>query len=365
MDSLITEFLILLVLLVGGTFGTVFLMTLIFKDNLITRFFIYTLPSLWALTGLGYFFHYLDKTNYAMIALLLAIVTIIVIGNFMILGRTIMKLITTVMDEVEQGQYQTADSTNQLSSGSQDLAASSSEQAAAVEEISASILEMLASTEQNSRDIGKAHEMSTGARKLVDRGAEAVHGIQQVMQENSVQAEKSTQIIKVIEEIAFQTNLLALNAAVEAARAGQAGLGFAVVAEEVRRLAMRSSEAAKETADNIQLAQNHLQNASIITNEADEIFSEIEKSVSDVTQIMDSVNLASQEQNSGLQQLQQGVTQIDRVTQKVASSAEEIAASAEELNAMTATISSRAGKLGQIVRGTGDLSISNLLMPKI
>lgn len=365
MESLVVEFLILLGLLFGGTIGTVFLMAAFFKDSLITRFFMYTLPSLWSLVGLGYFFHYLEKSDYVMISVLLLVVTSIVIGNFMLLGKTIMKLITSVIDEVEQGQSQTVDSTEQLAHGSQDLASSSSQQAAAVEEISASIFQMLASTEQNSRDIEKAHEMSTGARNLVNRGAEAVHGIQEVMRENTVQAEKSKQIIRVIEEIAFQTNLLALNAAVEAARAGQAGLGFAVVAEEVRRLATRSSAAARETSDNIQLAQNHLENAALITNEADEVFTKIEHAVSDVTKIMDSVNLASKEQNSGLKQLQQGVSQIDKVTQKVASSSEEIAASAEQLNAMTTTISSRARKLGQLVKGKGDYSLRNLLSPKI
>ena len=164
-------------------------------------------------------------------------------------------------------------------------------------------------------------------------------------------SDQIAKIIKVIDDIAFQTNILALNAAIEAARAGEAGMGFAVVAEEVRNLAQRSAQAAKDTTaiieTNIELSGNGV----LVAGKVSEALNEITAQAKKVNELMDEIAAAGQEQSQGVNQVNQGMTQIETVTQQNAATAEESASAAEELNAQADNIRQIINELSRLVNG--------------
>jgi methyl-accepting chemotaxis protein len=153
------------------------------------------------------------------------------------------------------------------------------------------------------------------------------------MKEITAASEETSKIIKTIDEIAFQTNLLALNAAVEAARAGEAGAGFAVVAEEVRNLAMRAADAAKNTSGLIEGTVKKIKDGSDLVLKANEAFAEVAVNSSKVGELVGEIAAASQEQAQGIDQINKAVTEMDKVTQQTAANAEESASASEEMNA--------------------------------
>ena len=164
-------------------------------------------------------------------------------------------------------------------------------------------------------------------------------------------SDQTAKIIKTIDEIAFQTNLLALNAAVEAARAGDAGKGFAVVAEEVRNLAQRSAEAAKNTASLIEESQQNADNGVAVSRKWAGILTQIVESVQKLTQLIGEVSAASQEQSKGIEQIGTAVTQMDKLTQSNAANAEESASASEELAAQAKELGDMVQMLVGIVKG--------------
>jgi methyl-accepting chemotaxis protein len=191
-------------------------------------------------------------------------------------------------------------------------------------------------TRRNADSAREAKSLAGETRAAADEGAKRVDAMQQAMgaiKESSTQIAK---IVKTIDEIAFQTNILALNAAVEAARAGEAGAGFAVVAEEVRSLAQRSAQSARETASRIEESVSRSDNGARISVEVAESFGEIVTKARRVDDLVAEIANASNEQNTGLAQVSTAVMQMDKVTQSNAASAEETASAAEELNAQSA-----------------------------
>jgi methyl-accepting chemotaxis protein len=160
-------------------------------------------------------------------------------------------------------------------------------------------------------------------------------------------------IVKVIDEIAFQTNILALNAAIEAARAGEAGLGFAVVPDEVRSLAQRSSQAAKDTAGLIEESMTKSNGGKVKLGEVAAAIRSITESASQVKRLVDEVHLGSEEQARGIDQISKAITQIEQVTQQTAASAGESASASEELNAQAENVRSIVEQL-TVLAGAGD-----------
>ncbi|MBI5834752.1 MAG: methyl-accepting chemotaxis protein [Armatimonadetes bacterium] len=271
--------------------------------------------------------------------------------------------IQTAITGLTSSSDQVTSASAQLSDTSQSMAAGASQQASSLEETSASLEEMAATTRQNAESAAQARAMAERAQRAATTGDSAMARMAGVMGKVRESANQTAAIIKTIDEIAFQTNLLALNAAVEAARAGDAGKGFAVVAEEVRNLAQRSAEAAKDTAALISESQENAGAGVAASDEVGNILKEILASVTSVVQLASEVASASDEQAQGIGQITSAVTQMDQVTQSTAASAEESASASEELSAQAVQLRDMVLMLvGVVEGGTGSTHGANVRM---
>jgi methyl-accepting chemotaxis protein len=231
----------------------------------------------------------------------------------------------------------------EIAMGNTDLSQRTEEQASSLEETSASLEELTATVRQNADNAQQANKLAASASDIATRGGAVVGEVVETMDAITQASRKISDIIGVIDEIAFQTNILALNAAVEAARAGDQGRGFAVVASEVRNLAQRSANAAKEIKALISDSVSKVDSGSKLVSAAGQTMGEIVGSVRRVTDIMAEISAASQEQSAGIEQVNTAVSQMDKITQQNAALVEEAAAAAksmeEQTDAMTQMVS--------------------------
>jgi methyl-accepting chemotaxis protein len=263
--------------------------------------------------------------------------------------RSITKPIKNVVEGLLDSAGQVASASGQVSSASQSLAQGTSQQAAGIEETSASIEEMASMTKHNADNANQANTLMIDTSQVVNEANRSMGELTESMKEISHASEETANIIRTIDEIAFQTNLLALNAAVEAARAGEAGAGFATVADEVRNLAMRAADAAKNTTDLIEGTVKKIKKGSDIVGKTNEAFAKVAAGAKKVGEIVGEIKAASYEQAQGIEQINKAINEMERVVQKNASNAEESASASEEMSAQSETLKGFVGQLASLV----------------
>jgi methyl-accepting chemotaxis protein len=286
-------------------------------------------------------------------------VTLIVAGTFaFFVVRSTTRTLRQSLASLTEGARELVMASSRMASSAKSLSQGSTEQAASIEETSASMEEMASMTRRN------AENSQTTAQVMIDveRSIQASNSALQLMVESMTgiadSSSKVAKIIKAIDEIAFQTNILALNAAVEAARAGEAGMGFSVVAEEVRSLAQRSAQAARDTALLIEESIEKSQAGSQRVGEVASSIAAITKSAVDVKRLVEAISEASHQQSRGIEQVSQAITQMERITQSTAATAEESAAASEELNSQAERAMSVVSGVEALVGGHGQVGLN-------
>ncbi len=239
--------------------------------------------------------------------------------------------LSALVEEVRIGAETVTTASTQIAAGNVDLSSRTEEQASSIEETAASIEELTSTVNQNAENAKEADRLAISASEIANRGGDVVNQVVMTMDNIQGSSKKISEIIGVIDGIAFQTNILALNAAVEAARAGEQGRGFAVVASEVRSLAQRSASAAKEIKGLITDSVETVESGSKLVDEAGRTMQEVVRSVKRVSDIIGEIATATNEQSSGISQVNTAVTELERVTQQNAALVEESAAASESL----------------------------------
>ena len=239
--------------------------------------------------------------------------------------------LSQVVSDVRSNAEGVATASAEIAQGNNDLSARTEQQASALEETAASMEELSATVKQNADSARQANQLASSASTVAVQGGEVVGQVVETMKGINESSRKISEIISVIDGIAFQTNILALNAAVEAARAGEQGRGFAVVATEVRSLAGRSADAAKEIKSLINASVERVEQGTALVDKAGETMTEVVTSIRRVTDIMGEISAASNEQAAGVAQVGEAVAQMDRATQQNAALVEQMAAAASSL----------------------------------
>ncbi|MCL2820117.1 MAG: methyl-accepting chemotaxis protein [Oscillospiraceae bacterium] len=252
-----------------------------------------------------------------------------------IMGQSVKQMVDSLNDmfsEIQLSTDQVSTGASQISTGAQALAQGTTEQAATVEELSSSITEIAERTKENATTADEASKLSAGIKEDAEKGIRQMDGMISAVKDINDASHSIGNIIKTIDDIAFQTNILALNAAVEAARAGQHGKGFAVVAEEVRNLASKSAQAAKDTSEIIQDTIEKSDLGSRIAGETAASLQEIGTGITESNRLVAEIAAASEEQSQSISQINTGINQVSQVIQQNSATAEQSAAASQEMS---------------------------------
>jgi len=272
------------------------------------------------------------------------------------LSGSLIRPMLKAMSFINHGATAVSNAADQVSSSSQQLAEGASEQAASIEETSSSLEEISSMTKQNADNARQADQLMASTRESVSRSTQIMDKLTTSMGEISKASEETFKTIKTIDGIAFQTNLLALNAAVEAVRAGEAGAGFAVVAGEVRNLAIRVAEAAKNTSNLIEGTVKKVKDGSELVGKAEKEFREVELNVARSSELAGQISVACLDQARGIEQINKAVSELDKVVQQNAANAEESAAASDEMNARAEQMKQSVAELVTMVGGANGRS---------
>lgn len=259
-------------------------------------------------------------------------------GQLLLALKNMNTSLSGIVHRVRSGTNAIATATHQIAAGNLDLSSRTEQQAAALQETTASMLDLASTVKQNYESGHHANKLAEQAAQVALKGGEVVSQVVHTMEDINSSSSKISDIIGVIDSIAFQTNILALNAAVEAARAGEQGRGFAVVASEVRSLASRSAQAAREIKTLIETSVSNVSAGSELVEKAGSTMDEIVVSVRRVADIMGEISSASEDQSHGIEQVNQAMIQMDQVTQSNAALVEEAAAAAKALEDQANTL---------------------------
>ncbi|MCF8211386.1 MAG: HAMP domain-containing protein [Rhodoferax sp.] len=252
-------------------------------------------------------------------------------GDMMKAIANMQQRLVHLVSDVRQGTDSMAHVSEEIAAGNHDLSQRTEQSAASLEETASSMQELTANVKQSANSARQANQLAASAAQVAQRGGQVVGQVVATMDDINASSRKISDIISVIDGIAFQTNILALNAAVEAARAGEQGRGFAVVASEVRSLAGRSADAAKEIKTLINTSVEKVEGGSALVAQAGQTMTEIVSSVQRVTDIMGEITAASAEQSDGIAQVNAAVSQLDQMTQQNAALVEQSAAAASSM----------------------------------
>jgi methyl-accepting chemotaxis protein len=285
------------------------------------------------------------------IILITSIVTIVSAIVMIVFMNSITAPIMKSITDITNSSKELSDTSKDLSTSASTLAESSANQSSNIEEITATIEEYTSSTMSSQESLRTAEDISSATNKIAVEGFNEIKELMESMEGINKSSAQIANIIQTIDEIAFQTNLLALNAAVEAARAGEHGLGFAVVAEEVRALAGRSADAAKETADIIEKSIQEVKEVDDISKKSNESFKKILDSAKELNEIIVTVATTAKEQTDGVNQINDSMGNIDFSTQNVASSSQNLASGSMQLSRLSTTMQQNIENINKIING--------------
>jgi methyl-accepting chemotaxis protein len=296
-----------------------------------------------------------------LILVICVVVFVVTLGAAALLVRTkIVRPLQQVADGLVASFETTGEAVGEIAVSGQAVADGAAQQAASLEETSASLEEISSMTRHNAEHANTAKQLANQTRAAAESGARHMQVMSEAVAAIKGSSDNISKIIKTIDEIAFQTNILALNAAVEAARAGEAGMGFAVVAEEVRALAQRSAQAARETTakieDSIAKSERGVQLNEEVMGELNEIVSKVRQ----VDELIRQIAAGSGEQSSGIAQVNTAVAQMDKLTQANAANAEKSAFAAQNLKAQAENTKVAVAQLLDLIRGTAEAGEAKL-----